>query len=116
MKHCKWSFLLMVASLSLLAAAPVLAAIPAPSAPTGVAATSTDWLDVFQGYVKDGLLVLATAISAVSFAWVSWSALAKFNEARVGRAEWGEVGLLGGGGVALLLLTGFLLTTATGIL
>ena len=75
-----------------------------------------DWLGVVQGYIKDGGLVVGLAISVVGFVWVSWSALAKFNEARVGRAEWGEVGLLGGVGAAILLLVTFLLTQAAGVI
>jgi len=32
-------------------------------------------------------------LATVAFLWISWITIAKFNEARSGKAEWGEVGL-----------------------
>ena len=109
--RCRW----IVAVVGLLGSRAVSAALPTAVDPS-TAPASGDWLGVVEGYIKDGGLVIGLAVSVVGFVWVAWSALAKFNEARVGKAEWGEVGLLGGVGAAILLLVTFLLTQAAGVI
>ena len=111
-------------TLSLLLLAPVMGSqsvwaqgagsLPEAEAPDhGGGSAEDDWLATMEGYLFDGAVVLATVVSLAGFIWVAWAGLTKFNEARNGRAEWGEVGLLGiAGGVTLLVVT-FLLTTAT---
>lgn len=86
--------------------------------PTAVDPSTGDpagnWLELVKGYLKDGTIILGLALSTVGFLWVSWTALAKFNEARRGRGdvEWGEVGMLTIVGGALLLFITFLLNEA----
>jgi len=88
--------------------------LPSPEDPDhGAGTADEDWLATMEGYLFDGAVVLATVVSIAGFVWVAWAGLTKFNEARNGRAEWGEVGLLGIAGGALLLVITFLLTTAT---
>ncbi|MBK1734887.1 TIGR03745 family integrating conjugative element membrane protein [Halorhodospira abdelmalekii] len=88
--------------------------LPSPAEPEhGHGQADEDWLATMEGYLFDGAVVLATVVSIAGFVWVAWAGLTKFNEARNGRAEWGEVGLLGIAGGALLLVITFLLTTAT---
>lgn len=75
-----------------------------------------NWIDLMQGYLFEGGTVLATVVSMAGFVWVSWTGLTKFNEARQGKAEWGEVGLLGIAGGVLLLVIAFLLQQALAII
>ena len=85
---------------------------PSTGAPAG------NWLDLVKGYIKDGAVILGLALSVVGFTWISWTALAKFNEARRGRGdvEWGELGMLVVVGGALLLFITFLLNEAANVI
>ncbi len=97
------------------AAQSVWAALPTPVAPsTGPAAG--DWIGLIQGYIKDGGLVLGLAIAVIGFLWIAYLGFAKFNEARQGKAEWAEVGVLGIVGAIVLLFACFLLTEAAGVI
>lgn len=100
---------------SICASAPVLASLPTPIEPSTEPA-SGDWLELIKGYIKDGGLVLGLAISVIGFLWVAYTGIAKFNEARIGKAEWGEVGLLGVVAGALLLFMSFLLNEAASVI
>ena len=90
-----------------LSASPSLwAALPTPVAPsTGPAAG--DWIGLIQGYIKDGGLVLGLAIAVLGFLWVAYLGFAKFNEARQGKAEWAEVGVLGIVGAIVLIFASY---------
>ena len=74
-----------------------------------------DWIALISGYIKDGSLVLGLAIAAVGFLWVAYVGFAKFNEARQGKAEWAEVGVLAVVGAVVLIFASYLLTEAAGI-
>lgn len=92
-----------------------VAALPTQKAPSNNPGAG-DWLGLIQGYLKDGFIVLGLALGAGAFLWLAWGLIAKFNEARTGKAEWGTVGLyaVGAGGVAVLDV--YLLNTAATIL
>ncbi|WP_018878696.1 TIGR03745 family integrating conjugative element membrane protein [Thioalkalivibrio sp. ALE28] len=75
-----------------------------------------NWIDLMRGYLYEGATLLGTLIAVASFLWVSWTALTKFNEARQGKAEWGEVGLLGVVGAVILLVLSFFVTQAMSIM
>ena len=93
----------------------VWAALPTPVAPsTGPAAG--DWIALISGYIKDGGLVLGLAIAVLGFLWVAYLGFAKFNEARQGKAEWAEVGVLGIVGAIVLIFASYLLTEAAGVI
>ena len=92
-----------------------LAELPTPVDPS-TGAPSGNWLDLVKGYIKDGGLILGLALSLVGFLWISWIGLAKFNEARQGLTEWGEVGLYGIAGGAMLLFITFLLNEAANVI
>ena len=93
----------------------VWAALPTPVAPsTGPAAG--DWIGLIKGYIKDGGLVLGLAIAVIGFLWIAYLGFAKFNEARQGKAEWAEVGVLGIVGAVVLIFASFLLTEAAGVI
>jgi len=93
----------------------VWAALPTPVAPsTGPAAG--DWIGLIQGYIKDGGLVLGLSIAVIGFLWIAYLGFAKFNEARQGKAEWAEVGVLGIVGAIVLIFASFLLTEAAGVI
>lgn len=91
------------------------AALPSPVAPS-TAPPAGDWLGLIKGYGKDAGIVLGLLIGVAAFIWAAWAAIAKFNEARQGRAEWGEVGLLGVGAGGVLIFDSYLLATAAGII
>jgi integrating conjugative element membrane protein (TIGR03745 family) len=94
---------------------PVWAALPTPIAPS-TAPAAGDWIGLIQGYIKDGGLVLGLAIAVLGFLWVAYLAFAKFNEARQGKAEWAEVGVLGIIGAVVLIFASYLLTEAAGVI
>ena len=94
---------------------PVWAALPTPIAPS-TAPAAGDWIALIQGYIKDGGLVLGLAIAVLGFLWVAYLAFAKFNEARQGKAEWAEVGVLGIVGAVVLIFASYLLTEAAGVI
>jgi len=90
----------------------VYAALPTPTAPS-TAPAAGDWLALIKGYSKDAGLVIGLLIATVAFLWVSWITLAKFNEARAGRAEWGEVGLTAIIAAGVMVFISYLLTEAS---
>ncbi len=90
------------------------AALPTPVAPS-TAPAAGDWIGLIQGYIKDGGLVLGLAIAVLGFLWIAYLGFAKFNEARQGKAEWAEVGVLGIVGAIVLIFASYLLTEAAGV-
>ena len=95
--------------------APAWAALPTPVAPS-TAPAAGDWIGLIQGYIKDGGLVLGLAIAVLGFLWVAYLMFAKFNEARQGKAEWAEVGVLAIVGAVVLIFASYLLTEAAGVI
>ena len=91
------------------------AALPTP-VPPSTAPGAGDWIGLISGYIKDGGLVLGLAISVLGFLWVAYLCFAKFNEARQGKAEWAEVGVLGIVGAIVLIFASYLLTQAAGVI
>ena len=91
------------------------AALPVPVAPSNAPAAG-DWIGLIKGYIKDGSIVLGLAIAVLGFLWVAYLAFAKFNEARQGKAEWAEVGVLGIVGAIVLIFASYLLTEAAGVI
>ena len=111
----KKSTVALMGTLGLALSAPVWAALPTPVAPS-TAPAAGDWIGLIKGYVKDGGLVLGLAIAVLGFLWVAYLAFAKFNEARTGKAEWAEVGVLGIVGAVVLIFASYLLTEAAGVI
>jgi len=93
----------------------LLAALPTPVAPS-LGKPKGDWLTLIKGYIKDGGLVLGLAVAVVSFLWIAWITISKFNEARAGRAEWGEVGLTAVMAAGVMIFISFLLTEASNVI
>ena len=93
----------------------VWAVLPTPVAPS-TAPAAGDWIALIQGYIKDGGLVLGLAIAVLGFLWIAYLGFAKFNEARQGKAEWAEVGVLGIVGAVVLIFASYLLTEAAGVI
>lgn len=91
------------------------AALPTPIAPS-TGPSAGDWIGLIKGYIKDGGLVLGLAIAVLGFLWIAYLAFAKFNEARMGKAEWAEVGVLGIVGAVVLIFASFLLTEAARVI
>ena len=104
-----------VGLLAMSAAQSVWAALPTPVAPS-TAPAAGDWIGLIQGYIKDGGLVLGLAIAVLGFLWIAYLGFAKFNEARQGKAEWAEVGVLGIVGAIVLIFASYLLTEAAGVI
>jgi len=101
--------------LGMTAAQSVWAALPTPVAPS-TAPAAGDWIALIKGYIKDGGLVLGLAIAVLGFLWIAYLGFAKFNEARTGKAEWAEVGVLGIVGAVVLIFASYLLTEAAGVI
>ncbi len=108
----------MAAAIGLLAVSAgqsVWAALPTPVAPS-TAPAAGDWIALIKGYIKDGGLVLGLAIAVLGFLWIAYLGFSKFNEARQGKAEWAEVGVLGIVGAIVLIFASYLLTEAAGVI
>ena len=101
--------------LALSAGQSVWAALPTPVAPS-TAPAAGDWIALIKGYIKDGGLVLGLAIAVLGFLWIAYLGFFKFNEARQGKAEWAEVGVLGIVGAIVLIFASYLLTEAAGVI
>jgi len=104
-----------VGLLALSAGQSVWAALPTPVAPS-TAPAAGDWIALIKGYIKDGGLVLGLAIAVLGFLWIAYLGFSKFNEARQGKAEWAEVGVLGIVGAIVLIFASYLLTEAAGVI
>ena len=104
-----------VGLLAISATQSVWAALPTPVAPS-TAPAAGDWIALISGYIKDGGLVLGLAIAVLGFLWIAYLGFAKFNEARQGKAEWAEVGVLGIVGAIVLIFASYLLTEAAGVI
>ncbi len=101
--------------LAVLSGNSAMAALPTPIAPS-TAPAAGDWIALISGYIKDGGLVLGLAIAVLGFLWIAYLGFAKFNEARQGKAEWAEVGVLGIVGAIVLIFASYLLTEAAGVI
>ena len=91
------------------------ALLPTPVAPS-TAPAAGDYLGVFKGYAKDAGIILGLTLAILAFLWLGYATVAKFNEARGGRAEWAEVGLTGAVAAAVALFVGYFLTAASTII
>ena len=89
-------------------------ALPTP-VPPSTAPDEGNWIALISGYIKDGTAVLGLAVASVGFLWIAYIGFAKFNEARQGRAEWAEVGLLAIVGAVVLIFASYLLTESAGV-
>ncbi len=92
-----------------------LAALPTPVAPS-TGAPNGNWLDLMKGYAKDAGLVVGLIIALAVFLWMSWILIAKFNEARRGQADWGEVGVVAVVGVGVMIFISYILTEASNVI
>lgn len=103
------------AALTAVVATPTLAALPTATAPS-TAPASGDWLGLISGYAKDAGIVLGLIVGVAAFIWLAWATLAKFNEAREGKAEWGAVGLTAVIAAGIAVFDVYLLNTAASII
>jgi len=94
-----------LAALGSLMSGTVLAALPTPVAPT-TAPTAGNWLEFVSYYFDDAITAIGLILAGSAFIWVAWTLIAKFNEARSGKAEWGEIGLLvlAGGSIIVFIV------------
>ncbi|MBK1674805.1 TIGR03745 family integrating conjugative element membrane protein [Ectothiorhodospira shaposhnikovii] len=90
--------------------------LPTPINPESGSYQDGNWLQLIKGYIGDGAVILGLAIAIVGLLWVAYTAVAKFNECRTGKAEWSELGVLGIVGAAVLLFIMFLLNEAAKII
>jgi len=90
--------------------------LPTPVDPTIGGAPGGNWLQLIRGYIGDGAVILGLAIATIGLLWVAYTGVAKFNECRVGKAEWSELGVLGIVGAVVLLFMMFLLNQAATII
>ncbi|WP_299314946.1 TIGR03745 family integrating conjugative element membrane protein [uncultured Halomonas sp.] len=90
--------------------------LPTPINPETGSYQDGNWLQLIKGYIGDGAVILGLAIAIVGLSWIAYTAVAKFNECRTGKAEWSELGVLGIVGAAVLLFIMFLLNEAASII
>lgn len=105
----------LVVTALVLASQTVEAALPVAVAPSNAPAAG-NWLELIKGYARDAGLVIGLILAVVAFLWIAWIAIAKFNEARAGRAEWGEVGLTAVIASGVMIFISYLLTEASNVI
>lgn len=66
-------------------------------------------------YLTSAVKLVLSAISAVVFVAVAWAVVTKFNDARRGRADWGEVIIPFVVGAAVVVFVGWLYTQGDAI-
>ncbi|MDX5298815.1 MAG: TIGR03745 family integrating conjugative element membrane protein [Gammaproteobacteria bacterium] len=103
-----WARLMVLVLMGL--AGPVSAALPSIDEPGRTPGGGTGFFNKFLGYLWDGLYWGGMALGAIVLAAVAWSCLGKFNEARKGKAEWSEVGIVVVVGAAIVVADIWLLT------
>jgi integrating conjugative element membrane protein (TIGR03745 family) len=112
-RHCLLAFVALAAAA---ATGTVHAQLPTPIDPNIGGAPGGNWLQLIRGYIGDGAVILGLAIATVGLLWVAYTGVAKFNECRVGKAEWSELGVLGIVGAVVLLFMMFLLNEAATVI
>ncbi len=80
-----------------------------------LAAEELEALTKMTDFVKAGAILLILLITVAGFIWIGWGTLVKFNDARRGQSEWGEVGLLAVAAVGVLVFLGYLLDKASSL-
>ena len=104
------------AGVAAFAASRAAAQLPEVSTPDGIDEDSGDYIEVFQAYALQ-IVVLGGLIVAVAALFiVAKNMLAKYSEIANGRATWGELGMHAAAGVVLLVIVVFLMTQAAGVL
>ena len=105
-------------ALAFVASAPVFATatngLPTVSAPS--TGSTTNYIELIQGYALDSFLVLGLILGTVAFIMVAKNVTKVYGEIGNGKAEWGDMGAHLVGGVLLLVFVVFMLTKAASIL
>lgn len=115
LRHTFFSQSLTLAAGLTLLSGNLYAALPTAVAPSN-APKAGDWLTLIKGYAKDAGLVIGLVLAVVAFLWIAWITISKFNEARTGRAEWGEVGLTAVIAAGVMIFISYLLTEASKVI
>lgn len=79
----------------------------------GQAFAQNEALTQAANVVRTSVILIIGVISAIAFVYVAYSLLTKFNDARRGRGEWGEVIVPFIAGAAILVLIAWLVEQAT---
>lgn len=103
-----WGFSLFLGLVQSASAAP--SGFPQHDTSADTIISAGKWIKVIEKYIKEGGVVIGLALSVLAFVWVGYAALAKFNEAREGRAEWAEMGVLAAAGAVILIFIAILLS------
>ena len=75
-----------------------------------------DLIATLNDLATEGLGLGLLLVGVLIFIIVGWAVIRKFYECVNGRAEWGEAGVTAAAGVAVLVLSGFILTLGNGVL
>ena len=104
----QWQHYVLALMVTSVFSSPVMAGLP----DWGADATAKGPIKIAKDFGTEIMKFLVLAVSVAGMVWVGWAAIAKFNEARNGKAEWGEVGLLAVVGAGMLMLVGYFLSKA----
>ncbi|MGI9449105.1 MAG: DUF2976 domain-containing protein [Geminicoccaceae bacterium] len=75
-----------------------------------------DLIGTLNDLAIEGLGLALLLVGVLIFIVVGWAVIRKFYECVNGRAEWGEAGVTAAAGVAVLVLSGFILSLGNGVL
>ncbi|MDH4276172.1 MAG: TIGR03745 family integrating conjugative element membrane protein [Gammaproteobacteria bacterium] len=114
--HTRSAALMAAVSLGLSNA--VFAALPTPVATPDArsAVVDGDAVSWFKSLFQESSTVMGLAAMVVAFIVCAWIVVAKFNEARTGKCEWTDFGVAAGGSTAVLVVVGYFLNQAAGVI
>lgn len=107
-----WMALAVLTVIGALATPDAHAVLPGVAPPTGVAATSTDWLVWFRAYFQQGTIIAALLLGAVGLIMVVSKVISQYSEVGNGRATWGDVATSAVGGAIVMGISAAVLTLA----
>ena len=99
-----------------LAASRALAQLPDVSTPDGIDEDSGDYIEVFQAYALQIVVLGGLLVAVAALFIVAKNMLTKYSEIAGNRASWSELGMHAAAGVVLLVIVVFLMTQAAGVL
>ena len=76
-------------------------------------ATGTEAITQVGTGIAQGLTLILNIVSAVVFVLIAWAIITKFNDARRGRSDWGEVVVPFIAGAVVIAFMGWLNTQGT---
>lgn len=92
------------------------AGLPDVSAPTGVAADSSDYVGMIKAYSLDVVIVIGFLLAVGAFVVVAKNAITVYSDIQSGKSQWTDLGVHGLVGTGLIVFVVFLMTQMSDVL